>query len=149
MNGVVVKSKQAIKLLLEVNFYVSVIVLIVGGLLSVSDRYSIFQFNQELYGALDNNLRIVMVYLALAESLILGYCCFRKNFQVMIPVGVFLILMTGSMQVYAEINSMTVDENFSLFFFYTGLSHILFGAMVLFAKASADKAMEDSGKLSN
>jgi len=63
-------------------------------------------------------LRMIMVYLAMTESVILGYCFFRKNFQVMIPVGFFLILMIGSMEFYGEINSIEIDENFPLFFLY-------------------------------
>ena len=121
---------KSIKLLLEVNFYISVIVLIAGGMLSVSGSYSIFEFNEDLYGALDNNLRMIMVYLAVTEIVILIYCFLRKNFQVMMPVGFFLILMIGSMEFYGEINTIEIDENFPLFFFYTGLSHILFGVMV-------------------
>jgi len=120
---------KSIKLLLEVNFYISVIVLIAGGMLSVSGSYSIFEFNEDLYGALDNNLRMIMVYLAVTEIVILIYCFLRKNFQVMIPVGFFLILMIGSMEFYGEINTIEIGENFPLFFFYTGLSHILFGIM--------------------
>jgi uncharacterized membrane protein len=120
---------KSIKLLLEVNFYISVIVLIAGGMLSVSGSYSIFEFNEDLYGALDNNLRMIMVYLAVTEIVILIYCFLRKNFQVMIPVGFFLILMIGSMEFYGEINTIEIDANFPLFFFYTGLSHILFGIM--------------------
>ena len=120
---------KSIKLLLEVNFYISVIVLIAGGMLSVSGSYSIFEYNEDLYGALDNNLRMIMVYLAVTEIVILIYCFLRKNFQVMIPVGFFLILMIGSMEFYGEINTIEIDENFPLFFFYTGLSHILFGVM--------------------
>ena len=120
---------KSIKLLLEVNFYISVIVLIAGGMLSVSGSYSFFEFNEDLYGALDNNLRMILVYLAVTEIVILIYCFLRKNFQVMIPVGFFLILMIGSMEFYGEINTIEIDENFPLFFFYTGLSHILFGIM--------------------
>jgi hypothetical protein len=148
MNGIAFKSKQNIKFLLEVNFYISVIVLIVGGMLSVSESYSVFEFNEELYGALDNNLRMIMVYLAITESVILSYCFFRKNFQVMIPVGFFLILMIGSMEFYGEINTVAIDENFSLFFLYTGLSHILFGVMVGIERNGSDKQIEKSGKQS-
>jgi hypothetical protein len=148
MNGMGLKSIQSIKFLLEVNFYISVIVLIAGGLLSVSGSYSIFAFNEELYGALDNNLRMIMVYLAMTESVILGYCFFRKNFQVMIPVGFFLILMIGSMEFYGEINSIEIDENFPLFFLYTGLSHILFGVMVGIERTSSGEHNDKSGKLS-
>jgi hypothetical protein len=148
MNGMGLKSIQSIKFLLKVNFYISVIVLIAGGLLSASGSYSIFEFNEELYGALDNNLRMIMVYLAMTESVILVYCVVRKNFLVMIPVGFFLITMIGSMEFYCEINSVTIDENFSLFFLYTGLSHILFGVMADIEKNSSDEHNEKSGKLS-
>jgi hypothetical protein len=148
MNGMTFKGLQSIKFLLEVNFYISVIVLIAGGMFSGLGSYSIFEFNEELYGALDNNLRMIMVYLAMTESVILGYCFFRKNFQVMIPVGFFLILMIGSMEFYGEINSIEIDENFPLFFLYTGLSHILFGVMAGIERNSSDEHNEKSGKLS-
>jgi len=106
----------------------SAILLIAGGTLSVTS-YSIFQFNVELYGALDNNLRMIMVYLALSECFIVGYCFFSKKFEILIFVGSFLILMIGSMAFYGEINALEIDPNFPAFFLYTGLSHILFGAM--------------------
>ena len=121
---------KSIKSLLEVNFYISVMILITGCLLSVSDNYSLFEFNEDLYGALDNNLRIIMIYLAMTEIMILLYSYFRHNFQVMIPVGFFLIMMIASMRFYGEINTVAIDENFALFFLYTGLSHILYGVMV-------------------
>ena len=135
---------KSIKLLLEVNFYISVIVLIAGGMLSVSGSYSIFEFNEDLYGALDNNLRMIMVYLAVTEIVILIYCFLRKNFQVMIPVGFFLILMIGSMEFYGEINTIEIDENFPLFFFYTGLSHILFGVMAIIERNKTEAHNDQS-----
>ncbi len=147
MNGIAFKGIKSIKFLLEVNFYISVVVLISGGILSVSGSYSFFEFNEDLYGALDNNLRMIMVYLAMTEVVILGYCYFRKNFQVMIPVGFFLILMIGSMEFYGEINSIEIDENFPLFFFYTGISHILFGVMSGIEKNSVNEQNDKSGKL--
>lgn len=136
MNGMALKS---IKLLLEVNFYISVLVLLAGCLLSVSDRYSLFEFNEDLYGALDNNLRMIMIYLAMTEAVILMYCYFRHNFQIMIPVGFFLLMMIASMRLYGEINDIAIDENFSLFFLYTGLSHILYGAMLRIEKNNTYK----------
>ena len=132
------KGLQSGKLIVEINFCISVLVLIVGSALSVSDNYSIFEFNEDLYGALDNNLRMIMLYLAITEAVILGYCLARKNFQVMIPVGVFLILMIGSMEFYGQINTVAIDESFPLFFLYTGLSHILFGVIPYIEKIHAD-----------
>ncbi|MDD5460411.1 MAG: hypothetical protein PHG00_02075 [Methylococcales bacterium] len=52
-----------------------------GYLLAVSERSSIFEFNEALYGALDNNLIIMMIYPAMTETVILGYCFYNKNFQ--------------------------------------------------------------------
>ena len=136
MNGIASKCLQGCKILIEVNFYISVIVLIVGSLLSASGSYSIFEFNEELYGALDNNLRMIMVYLAMTEAVIFSYCFFKGHFQVMISVGFFLILMIGSMAFYGEINTVAIDENFPMFFLYTGLSHSLFGVMTYIEKTA-------------
>ena len=138
---------QSIKFLLRANFYISVIVLIAGGFLSVSASYSFFEFNGDLYGALDNNLRMIMVYLAMTEIVILGYCFSRKNFQVMIPVGFFLILMIGSMEFYGDINTIEIDKRFPLFFLYTGVSHILFGVMAGIEKNSDNDQNEKSDNL--
>ena len=135
---------KSIKFLLEANFYISVLVLITGCLLSVSDSYSFFEFNEDLYGALDNNLRMIMIYLAMTETVILMYCYFRDNFQIMIAVGFFLLLMIGSMRLYGDINDIAIDENFSLFFLYTGLSHSLYGVMVRFEKNNTHKQPENN-----
>ena len=87
---------------------------------------SYFEFNEDLYGALDNNLRIIMVYLALTEVVVVTYCYVMKAFRYLILMGFFLLLMIGSMQFYGEINSVEVDVNFSVFLMYTGVSHIIF-----------------------
>jgi hypothetical protein len=138
MNVMTVKGQQILKFLLEANFILSVIALLAGGFLSVPESYSFFEFNEDLYGALDNNLRMIMIYLAMTEIVILGYCFFRKNYQALVPVGFFLILMIGSMEFYGEINAVEIDKNFPLFFLYIGLSHIFFGAMAGMEKISAD-----------
>ncbi|NOS89141.1 MAG: hypothetical protein HOP34_11505 [Methylococcaceae bacterium] len=121
------KTFNGIKFVIEVNFYISVIVLLMGSLLSGIDGYSLFEFNEDLYGALDNNLRMIMFYLAMTELVVLTFCYARKAYHLMIPVGFFLILMIGSMEFYGDINSIAIDENFPWFFLYTGASHILFG----------------------
>lgn len=125
--------------LIELNFYLSVIVLVFGSMLSVSENYSIFEFNEDLYGALDNNLRMMMIYLAITEAIVISYCFFSKNFKSILLVGFFLILMIGSIEFYGEINSVAIDPNFPVFFLYTGVSHLLFGVKVTIEKNSAIK----------
>ncbi|MGZ8223885.1 MAG: hypothetical protein ACXW0H_02135 [Methylobacter sp.] len=129
MNDIASTNFRSLKLLVEINFYISVIVLVIGSILSVSGSYAIFEFNEELYGALANNLRMMMVYLAIAECIIYAYCFLSKKFQIFMFAGFFLILMIGSLAFYGEVNDMPIDSNFPLFFLYTGISHIVFGVM--------------------
>lgn len=120
------RFKQAFGYLIEANFYFAVFVLISAGLLSLSDR-SVFVYNEALYGALDNNLRIIMVYLALTEAVVVAYCLFSKRFHFMMLVGFFLLLMIGSLDFYGEVNTVEIDSDFTDFFLYTGLSHLVYG----------------------
>ena len=145
MNDLKLKSLQSIKFLIELNFYFSVIVLVAGSLLSVSGNFFFFEFNEDLYGALDNNLRMMMIYLAVTEVVVFGYCFLTKHFKAMILVGFFLILMIGSLEFYGEVNTVAIDPDFPLFFLYTGISHLLFGVKATIEKNSA---IEQSGNLS-
>ena len=89
---------QSINFLVKTNFYISAIVLVVGCLLSTTENHSIFEFNEDLYGAIGNNIRVIMVYMAINELAILLYCFLRKNSRVMLAVGFFLILIIGSLE---------------------------------------------------
>lgn len=131
---------NGIKFVIEVNFYIAVFVLIAGSLLSSVDGFSLFEFNEDLYGALDNNLRMIMIYLALTEIVVLAFCFLRKAYHLLIPVGFFLILMIGSMEFYGEINAVAIDENFPWFFLYTGVSHIFFGVLAGIGKNGTNEA---------
>ncbi len=115
-----------------INFTVAVVVLVGGCFLSLTEA-SVFEFNDDLYDALDNNLRWMLVNLGMTELVVLLYCWFTRKFQYMLLVGLFLLLMIVSVQVYGQINSIQVDANFSVFFAYTGLSHILFGWLTISA----------------
>ena len=136
------------KLLVQINFYVSAIVLAAFSLLSFSDNFSVFSFNEDLYGALDNNLRMMIVYLGLIELVVFFYCWLIGKFQAMTLVGFFLILMIESIQFYGEVNSVEIDPNMPLFFLYTGLSHLAFGIMAIMENSRANKNHEEeAGKL--
>jgi hypothetical protein len=128
------KLFHSAKFILVANFMFSVMLLTTGSLLSLSDRYSLFDFNEELYGELINNIRITMVYLALTEIAVCMYSIVRKKTQAFVLVGFFLILMMGSVYFYGEINDVEIDENLYLFFLYTGVSHILFGILSNFKR---------------
>ncbi len=135
------------KYLVEINFYVSVLVLVSFCFLSISDRYSVFSFNGELYGALDNNLRMMIVYLGLIELVVFAYCWLVKNYQAMTLVGFFLVLMIESIQFYGEVNAVGIDAGLPLFFLYTGLSHLAFGIMAIMENSRLSKGNEATDNL--
>ena len=122
-----IKFFHSISVFFKINFYISAIVLVGGCLLSATENHSIFEFNEDLYGAIGNNIRVIMVYLAINELAILLYCFLTKNARIMFAVGLFLILLIGSLEFYAEINAIEFDQNLRLFFLYTGISHLVYG----------------------
>jgi hypothetical protein len=122
-----IKFFDSISVFFKINIYFSAIVLLGGCLLSATENHSIFEFNEDLYGAIGNNIRVIMVYLAINELAILLYCFLTKNARIMFAVGLFLILLIGSLEFYAEINAIEFDQNLRLFFLYTGISHLVYG----------------------
>ncbi|MGR9085997.1 MAG: hypothetical protein ACU841_02870 [Gammaproteobacteria bacterium] len=126
MDGITLRS---LKLLLTANFYISVILLILASIMSVSGGRTPFEFHDDLYGPLANNLKLMLVYLAVTEIFLCAYCYYSKNFKVLIVAGFFLILTSGSLTFYSVINGIAVDDDFFVFFLYTGLSHVVFGVM--------------------
>ena len=59
MNIINSKAMQVTKFFADANFYISVMFLVYGGLTAITENYSIFQFNEDLFGAMHNNLRRV------------------------------------------------------------------------------------------
>ncbi|MGZ8188141.1 MAG: hypothetical protein ACXWTN_05185, partial [Methylosarcina sp.] len=103
---------RSIRFLVKANFYISVISLITAGVMAISGGPSFFEFNEDLYGPLANNLRMMLIYLAIVEVILCVYCFLIKQFKIFIIAGFFLILTSGSLKFYSVINDIAVDENF-------------------------------------
>ncbi|WAK00431.1 hypothetical protein [Methylobacter sp. YRD-M1] len=138
------KVFQTLKFLVTANFYVSVIVLMLGGISSASGSDAIFEFNMEFYNPLLNNLRIMMIYLAISEISVCVYCFLKDKFQAIILTGFFLVLITGLLEFYGQINEIPIDPNYPPFFLYVGFSHILFGVLTNMEKALVSQRHEMS-----
>ena len=139
MNKQYAKVVQAIKFLADANFYISVLVLVYGGLTAVTENYAIFEFNEDLFGAMHNNLRMALLYLGMTEVVICMYCYATNQPRMMLFVGYFLIMMLGSLAFYGKINSVPVDNAIPVFFLYTGLSHIVYGLLSSFENSKSTK----------
>lgn len=129
MDALKANTFQYTRLLLEANFYFSMAILVFGSAVSLSSSYTLFEFNADIYGELANNLRIMMVYLAFTELLIFGYCFITQQNQYYLIVGMFLLTMIPGLAFYGQVNNVEIDPNLDIFFFYTGVSHFLWGAM--------------------
>lgn len=121
------KAGQAIRFIVDANFYISVFFLLYCGFTAVTENFNVFKFDEELYGAIHNNLRIALLYLAMTELVVGLYCLVTKQPKLMLYAGYFLIMMLGSLAFYGKLNAVPIDPNLPLFFLYTGLSHIAFG----------------------
>ena len=127
MAHILSKPAQSLKFLFDANFYMSIVVLVIGGVLCVTDNYVIFDFNEELYGVMAQNLKVMILYLGLSELFLCGYSFYASNRRVFLFAGLFYIFLTGSLPFYGEINTVEIDPNLSLFFIYIGVSHVLYG----------------------
>jgi hypothetical protein len=123
------KVMQVTKFIADANFYLSVIVLVYGGMTAITDNYCIFEFNEDLFGVIHNNLRIALLYLAMTEVVVCLFCFITNQFKMMTFVGYFLLMMLGSLAFYGKINNVPIDDDIPLFFLYTGISHIVFGLL--------------------
>jgi hypothetical protein len=139
MNIINSKAMQVTKFFADANFYISVMLLVYGGLTAITENYSIFQFNEDLFGAMHNNLRIALLYLGMTEVVVCLFCFFTNQPKMMLFVGYFLIMMLGSLAFYGKVNSVPIDNNIPLFFLYTGVSHIAYGLLSSLEKVNTQK----------
>lgn len=137
MNNSIVtgKSINVLKLLLAVNFNASVIFLLIATVISALGGTLFFEDQSELYGPLASNLRLMLVYLSLTELSVYSFCRFNNSYQNLTLLGMFLLLLAVSIEIYSAINQIPVDENYRWFFLYLGLSHIGYGGMDTMNKA--------------
>lgn len=129
MNQSIVSEKSAglLRLLLAVNFNAAVIFLLIVSVLSAMGSHMFFEDYGDLYGPMDNNLRLMLIYLSVSELAIYSFCRYSENFSVMVVMGLFLLLCSFGIEVYSDINEVVVDENYFWFFVYLGLSHLCYG----------------------
>jgi hypothetical protein len=122
-------SLKSIEFLVKANFAVAVILVIVVAVLTLTDDSVLFEDNADLdlYGPLANNLRLILVYTAIAEVNIAWYCWAKQKQSMLLGVGLFYLAMIGGFEFYGFANQMPIEDNYGEFFLYQGISHVLYG----------------------
>lgn len=113
--------------MLQVNFNAAVILLLISGAATVLGNPLFFEDISDLYGPLANNMRLMMFYLCLIQIAVYSFYTLSNSPTVLAALGIFLLLLIGSLEFYSVINQIEVDENYRLLFIYSGLSHLLYG----------------------
>ncbi|WP_333878009.1 hypothetical protein [Methylobacter sp.] len=125
------KSLQWLSLLTAINFNAAVIFLLVVSLISAGGSSLFFDNNSELYGPLASNLRLMLIYLTLSQFSAYCFCSYIQNYRLLIGVGLFWVMLMGSIEFYGMVNQIPIDEGYSSLFLYLGLSNLAYGGFMV------------------
>jgi len=126
------KTLPLLSLMSAINFNGAVIFLLVVSLFSAAGSSLFFDNNSELYGPLAGNLRLMLIYLTLSQFAGYCFCSYSQNYRPLLPIGLFWLLLMGSIEFYGMVNQIPIDEDYGRLFLYLGLSNLFYGgSMVL------------------
>ncbi len=118
-----------LKLLPAINFNGAVVFLLIVSVVSATGSSLFFDNNNDIYGALARNLRLMLVYLTLSQFAVYCFCSYSENFRLLVPVGLFWLMLIGGIEFYGTVNQIPIDEGYSWFFLYLGLSNLVYGGL--------------------
>ncbi|MCK9605846.1 MAG: hypothetical protein M0R33_05275 [Methylomonas sp.] len=123
-----------LQIVLQVNFNASVILILLASVLSLTGSEFFFENTSDLYGPLANNLRLILIYLCLVQIAVYGFYQMSSNYAAIVALGAFFLILILSLEYYAAVNQVEIDENYQQVFLYAGLSHLLYGGICVFRK---------------
>lgn len=126
------KTLDLVELLLQVNFNAAVLLVLISSALSIFGGASYFEDHSDLYGPLANNLRLMMFYLSLVQIAVYSFYFYGNSPAAVAGLGVFLLLLTTSLEFYAAINQIEIDEKYAELFLYAGASQLVYGGLAAF-----------------
>lgn len=129
MNTIAKKSLTSFGYALEANYYAALLVGFVAAIMAVAGNQSLLDTGADTYDPLLNNLKLMLVYLILIELAVFVHCSVKQRYKELTVVGLFLVLMSGGLEFYGQVNQLAIDQKFHVFFLYTGLSHVLYGLL--------------------
>jgi hypothetical protein len=126
----------SLKLLPAINFNAADIFMLLVSLMSATGSTFFFNNNSDLYGPLASNLRLMLIYLTLSQFGVYCFCSFRQNYRLLMPVGLFWLMLMESSEFYGIINQIQIDEDYRWLFLYLSMSNLVYGGYYSFCPSS-------------
>lgn len=133
--AITTSSLNVLQLILQVNFNASAIFVLIVSAMSIAGSEIFFEDGSDLYGPLANNMRFVLFYLCLIQLAVYGFYKISSNYGAVLSLGVFFLFLTGSLEFYAEINQIEIDDRYRQVFLYSGLSHLFYGGLCVWRES--------------
>lgn len=123
---------KLIKYFLEANLYLALLISFMAAILALTGNEGLLSTGQDFANPLINNLKIMLVYMILAEFSVFGFCYIKRSYSELFIVGAAVLLIPAGLEFYAEVNQLEIDKRFTVFCLYNGLAHLLYGALSYF-----------------
>ncbi len=112
--------------LIQLNFYLSVLLSVVGGIVVLFKPTFIFTEMMQIYEPLSRNLLLIIFYLVAIQFLLWifhyrGSCYLEALF-----VGVLFLMTAVGVPVYSRINGLPLSMELITALSYFGLSHVIY-----------------------
>ncbi|GAB6068717.1 hypothetical protein JCM13664_20380 [Methylothermus subterraneus] len=114
--------------LIRANFYVAVLLSVVGGLLTLLKPDWVFPEIMQIYGPLTRNLLIIVFYLVVTQILLWAFRYRQSGYLEALLMGGMLLMSALGIPFYSQINGLPVNLALVLGLAYCGLSHVLYFA---------------------
>lgn len=112
--------------LIWINFYLAVLLSVVGGGVVLIRPQLVFPEVMQIYGPLARNLLIVVFYLVMIQLLLWTFRYRRSGYLEALLMGGVLLMSALGIPFYSRINDLPVSLPLVLGMAYCGLSHILY-----------------------
>ncbi|MCX8049460.1 MAG: hypothetical protein N3A55_07350 [Methylohalobius sp.] len=111
-----------------INFYLAVLLSVIGGAIVLVKPDLIFPEIMQIYGPLARNLLIIVLYLLVFQLLLWAFCYRRSGYLEALIMGGALLIAALGIPFYSHVNGLPISLPLVLGMAYCGLSHLLYFA---------------------
>lgn len=112
--------------LIQANFYFSVLLSVVGGIVVLFKPTFIFTEIMQIYGPLSRNLLLIIFYLVAIQFLLWIFRYRGSGYLEALFVGALFLMTAIGIPVYSRINGLPSSMELITALSYFGLSHVIY-----------------------